>query len=101
MDGQLLHAMLPQPNHDELARQQFVHSLKQYVAAHVSPGNRAIYEQRLKPQFEQEHQRSPETRHEVRQLGNERPLATIGLPICPIVCYWAIACTRLWPRSSG
>jgi SAM-dependent methyltransferase len=73
MDGQLLHAMLPQPTHDELARQQFVHSLKQYVATHISPGNRAIYEQRLKPKFEQEHQRSPETRQEVRQLMQSEP----------------------------
>lgn len=73
MDGQLSHGMLPQPNHDELARQQFVHSLKQYVATRVSPGNRAIYEQRLKPQFEQEHRRSPETRFEVRELMEQEP----------------------------
>lgn len=73
MDGQLSHAMLPQPTHDELARQQFVHSLKQYVATRVSPGNRALYEQRLKPKFEQEHQRSPETRYEVRQLMEQEP----------------------------
>lgn len=73
MDGQLSHEMLPQPTHDELARQQFVHSLKQYVATHISPGNRSIYEQRLKPQFEQEHQRSPETRQEVHQLMQQEP----------------------------
>jgi ubiquinone/menaquinone biosynthesis C-methylase UbiE len=68
MDGQLEHAMLPQPTHDELARQQFVHSLKEYVATQISPGNRMLYEQRLKPKFEREHQRSPETYQEIRQL---------------------------------
>ncbi|HEY9859309.1 MAG TPA: hypothetical protein V6D16_07370, partial [Candidatus Obscuribacterales bacterium] len=42
MDGQLQHAMLPQPTHDELARQQFVHSLKQHIATQISPSNRTL-----------------------------------------------------------
>ena len=68
MDEQVQHAMLPQPSHDELARQQFVHSLKQHIATQISPNNRTIYEKRAKPRFEQEHKRSPETQHEIRQL---------------------------------
>ena len=73
MDGQLEHAMLPQPTHDELARQQFIHSLKQHIATRMSGGNRTLYEQRLKPQFEREHQRSPETQQEIRQLMQQEP----------------------------
>lgn len=73
MDGQLEHAMLPQPTHDELARQQFVHSLKQHIATRMSGGNRTLYEKRLKPKFEREHQRSPETQQEIRQLMQQEP----------------------------
>lgn len=73
MDGQLQHAMLPQPTHDELARQQFVHSLKQHIATQISPGNRTLYEKRAKPRFEQKHQRLPQQRHEIRQLMEQEP----------------------------
>src|SRR5580700_7646306 len=49
MSGQFEHELLPQTTHDELARQSFVHSLKVHLASHVSPGNKKVYEQRVKP----------------------------------------------------
>lgn len=68
MNEQLKHPMLPQATHDELARQNFVQSLKLHVARTISPGNKVIYEKVAKPRFEQEHQRSPQDRHEIRRL---------------------------------
>ena len=52
MATQLQHDLLPQASHDELARQNFVHSLKLHLATNVSPGNKVIYEQQAKPRFE-------------------------------------------------
>jgi hypothetical protein len=34
------HDALPKPTHDELARQQFVRSLKQHIVAQIHGGNR-------------------------------------------------------------
>ncbi len=68
MNEQLKHPMLPEATHDELARQKFVQSLKLHVARSISPGNKVIYEKVAKPRFEQEHQRSPQDRHEIRRL---------------------------------
>lgn len=67
------HDMLPQATHDELARQNFVHSLKVHLATKVSPGNKVVYEKRAKPRFEQARKRAPQDRHDVRQVMNEEP----------------------------
>ena len=73
MDKQLSHAMLPQATHDELARQNFVQSLKLHIARNIAPGNKAIYEKVVKPRFEQEHQRSPQNRYEIRAVMQQEP----------------------------
>lgn len=73
MNGQFQHNMLPHVTHDELARQNFVQSLKVFLAGKVSPGNRAVYEQRAKPRFEQENKRAPQNRHEVRRVMKDEP----------------------------
>ena len=73
MDRQLKHPMLPQTTHDELARQNFVQSLKLHIARNISPGNKAIYEKVALPKFEQEHQRSPQNRAEIRQVMQKQP----------------------------
>jgi len=73
MSTQLQHDMLPHATHDELARQNFVQSLKVYLASKVSPGNKVVYEQRAKPRFEQEYKRAPQTRHEVRRVMTDEP----------------------------
>ena len=41
------HAILPETTHDEQARQQFVRSFKEHLVAHVHPGNRHAYENRV------------------------------------------------------
>ena len=62
------HEMLPETNHDELARQQFVRSFKEHLVANVHPGNRLAYENRVKPQYVKQHDREPQNRFEVRDV---------------------------------
>ena len=70
---QYRHAVLPRPNHDESARQDFVKSLKLYLATNISPRNRLVYDHMAKPEFERVNGRAPENRHEVRKIMNEQP----------------------------
>lgn len=72
MNEQFKHPMLPQATHDELARQQFMQSLKSYMWQ-MFPGNKVIFEKKVLPKFEQEHQRSPKDRHEIRRLMQHEP----------------------------
>jgi ubiquinone/menaquinone biosynthesis C-methylase UbiE len=73
MKQQFPHSMLPQATHDELARQNFMQSLKAHIFAQVSPGNKVVYEKKVLPRFEREHQRSPKDRHEIRRLMQNEP----------------------------
>ena len=73
MNGQFEHGILPQATHDELARQSFVQSLKVHLASKVSPGNKVIFEERVKPAFEHQHRRPPQDRHEVRRAMVTEP----------------------------
>ncbi|MCT7983259.1 class I SAM-dependent methyltransferase [Laspinema sp. A4] len=72
MNPQFRHPILPETTHDELARQNFVTSLKKHVFS-LSVKNQGVYETRAKPRFEQEHQRSPETRYEIQQAMKDEP----------------------------
>lgn len=67
------HAMLPEPSHDETARQAFVGTLRRTLATRVVPGNRTIYERVVEPQFRQQQGRSPQDRHEVRKAMVQNP----------------------------
>ena len=60
------HEMMAEPNADELARQLFVLSLKGFVGWRLRPKNKDIWEHQVKPGFEKEHGRSPETRGEIK-----------------------------------
>ncbi len=55
------HDMLPQPVHDENARQMFVLSLKKRLGRKIRPQNRTIFDKRAEPAFIAEHGRRPET----------------------------------------
>jgi len=70
---QLRHGMLPQPDHDELARQQFAHALKAHIVAKIHPGNRVAYEERAKPAFFAEHKREPGNRKDVASVMKSDP----------------------------
>lgn len=62
------HPLLPATDHDEQARQDFVASLRSHLAAHVAPGNKAIYQHRVKPKFAAAEQREPADYHEIGKL---------------------------------
>ena len=71
MNQQTAHPMLPKSDHDELARQDFVFTMKQFVADTLAVGNRAFYQSRVKPVLEKDHGQAPD-RHEIRRrLANE------------------------------
>ena len=67
------HSILPEPNHDELARQQFVRSFKEHLVAQVHPGNRLAYERRVKPAFVEANGREPDDRFEIRDVMTRDP----------------------------
>ncbi len=52
--GQRWHAMMPDASHDELARQQFVWSLRQELRDRVEPCIRAVFEERVHPSLASE-----------------------------------------------
>jgi ubiquinone/menaquinone biosynthesis C-methylase UbiE len=66
-DQQIRHAVLADPNHDELARQGFVSNLRIHVMTTVSDGTRQVYERKVRPAFEKANKRAPKDRHEVRR----------------------------------
>lgn len=45
------HAVLVDMTHDEEARQEFVRSFKLFLAQNVSPGNKKVYEDKVRPQL--------------------------------------------------
>lgn len=65
MIGQAVHPLLPMPDHDELARQNFVKSLKLHIATKIVAGNKIVYERRVRPAFEKAHGRPPTDRREI------------------------------------
>jgi ubiquinone/menaquinone biosynthesis C-methylase UbiE len=62
------HEMLPQPSHDELARQDFVASLRGHLSGRIMPGAYRIYQARVEPAFKAKHGRAPADPEEVRQV---------------------------------
>jgi ubiquinone/menaquinone biosynthesis C-methylase UbiE len=73
MDTQNRHAMLPEPSHDEEARQMFIKSFRGHLAAQVAPGTRQIYDRIVLPQFWSAHGRAPEDKYEVRKEMLRQP----------------------------
>lgn len=62
------------PNHDEMARQAFVGSLKGYVNFSVEPALERIYTDDLAPRHAQHSGTPPQTRDEAEALVAEHPL---------------------------
>jgi len=73
MQQQLAHAMLPEANHDERARQAFVQSLKVHLATKVVQGNRETYEHRVRPTLEQRNGAQPADRRTIAAAMAEEP----------------------------
>jgi len=62
------HNMLPDLYHDEMARQQFVLSLKHHIGRNLQPRNKDIYEQLAKPEFINKHGHEPQDRKQVSEV---------------------------------
>ena len=67
------HGVYPLLNHDERARLNFVAACNRVVTSTLTPGNELAYERQVRPKFIAEHQREPESRHEVRRAMNANP----------------------------
>jgi 2-polyprenyl-3-methyl-5-hydroxy-6-metoxy-1,4-benzoquinol methylase len=72
-DQQRRHAVLPQADHDEAARQGFVGNLRRYVMADISAGTRAVYDRKVRPRFRHDFGRDPKDRHEVKRAMVPEP----------------------------
>lgn len=64
--SQYRHGLLADMNHDENARQEFVKSFKLFLAHKVSPGNKKVYEEKVRPQLQE--QGKPESIPEITRL---------------------------------
>lgn len=67
---QYRHDLLPEMSHDESARQEFVRSFKLFLAHKVSPGNKKVYEEDVRPQLEKKGK--PESIPEIGRLMNQQ-----------------------------
>ena len=67
MAHQLQHDLLVQRNHDEQSRQDYVMSLRQYLASRIAPHCADMYTDAIKSAFEKEHGHEPGNRPEMRE----------------------------------
>jgi ubiquinone/menaquinone biosynthesis C-methylase UbiE len=65
--------MLPETQHDEQARQDFVGALRGHLSARVMPGAYKIYQSRVLPAFVAAHGREPLDEQEVRSVMTKDP----------------------------
>ena len=65
------HAALPVADHDEFAREEFCACLRKLFTTELWPANRALYEQRMRPEFVARTGREPATLAECKQLMEE------------------------------
>ncbi len=73
IDQPFPHDLMPLPDHDEHAREDFVCTLKLYATEHLYANDELVYEKRAKPKFVKEHGREPEDCDEVHHLMMEDP----------------------------
>ncbi len=59
------HAVFPDFDHDETARYNFLTNLNKHLSTVLSPGNKVVFENRIKPNFVAEHGRDFEKREEL------------------------------------
>lgn len=67
------HSVYPELNHDDRARLNFIMACYRMTANLLTPGNKKVYESRVKPDFVKAHGREPKSRQEVRQAMNQDP----------------------------
>ncbi len=78
MRDQARHDMLPDANRDELARQDYVFSVKQYVTGNLAAGSKAHYQRTTKPRLARSGSRPMDWRSVRRELEPEPHYRMIG-----------------------
>jgi ubiquinone/menaquinone biosynthesis C-methylase UbiE len=73
MNDFVRHAMQPDLDHDEAARQAFVTSFRGHLSGRVMPGTYRIYQSRVEPAFRAAKGRPPADQHEVRDVMTRDP----------------------------
>lgn len=68
MNSQYPHAVLPNTTHDEEARQGYYMDIRRFLATNVAPGNKIMYNKKIKYDFFKENGRGPKDRHEVKPV---------------------------------
>ncbi len=61
------HPILPKPDHDENARQEFTKSLKGFVQSGLLPGLGPVFKSRAAKRFKRDTGREPANRHDIRK----------------------------------
>ena len=67
------HEVLPLPNHDESARQDFNVTFRRQVGDMTGTGGALVYDKRVAPAYKRVHGHAPATRHEARRALDEDP----------------------------
>ncbi len=67
------HDMLPQPTHDELARENLVRSLRHFLNEDLYPLNRAVYDSQVAPAYAKQHGHAPADPQEVKAAYFDHP----------------------------
>lgn len=90
MRQQTHHPMMPEATHDEAARTEFVYHLSNFIRSDITPHNKTVYEQRVRPAFEKAHGRAPVSRQEVRKamLPEQEYLMSSALQRCSQEMMW-------------
>jgi SAM-dependent methyltransferase len=73
MDLQTPHALLSRPTTDELGRESFLASMREFLITELYNGNEVAYRRRQVPAFHAQHGRAPESYIEVRSVMEQDP----------------------------
>jgi len=73
IDQPFPHDLMPTPDHDEHAREDFTVTLKMFMTENVYPYDEVVYEKRAKPKFVKENGREPEDCDEVHHVMMDDP----------------------------
>ena len=67
------HSVLPLPNHDEAARQDFSVTFRKQVIDMTTQGGEKVYNKRAAPSYARSHGKAPRNRHEARRALEADP----------------------------
>lgn len=68
------HEVFPEFSHDERARYNFLANLNRFVSTVLAPGTKIAFDNRVKPSFEKEQNRSFNNRHELQAHISKDPV---------------------------